>query len=75
MTSCSNQGVDVLEGGSGNDTRGGTLADTFIFTEGDDQDVIEDFRLGEDILGRCAHWGDLAAGRFRHHRGCTHGLW
>ena len=46
-----NQGVDVLEGGTGNDTlRGGTLADTFVFDEGFDRDVIEDFRLGEDIL-------------------------
>ena len=46
-----NQGVDVLEGDAGNDTlRGGTLADTFVFGRNDDQDEIEDFRLGEDIL-------------------------
>ncbi|MDV6329046.1 hypothetical protein Q5L94_13425, partial [Idiomarina sp. Sol25] len=46
-----NQGVDELKGGAGNDLlRGGTLADTFVFDVGHDQDEIEDFRLNEDLL-------------------------
>ena len=46
-----NQGVDRLDGGAGDDIlRGGTLADTFIFGLGYDEDEIEDFRLGEDQL-------------------------
>ena len=39
---------------------GGTLADTFVFDEGFDRDVIEDFRLGEDILSLTR---DLAGNR------------
>ena len=44
------QGLDRLLGGEGNDTlRGGTLADHFVFFEGDDEDVVEDFRLEDTV--------------------------
>jgi beta-glucanase (GH16 family) len=44
-------GSDVITGGRGNDTlTGGTGADCFGFRAGDGQDVITDFKLGEDRL-------------------------
>jgi hypothetical protein len=43
--------ADVITGSRGNDTlTGGTGADRFGFQSGDGQDVITDFKLGEDRL-------------------------
>lgn len=44
-------GADTLTGEEGNDTlRGGGLADVFVFDDGFDVDLIEDFEVTEDIL-------------------------
>jgi hypothetical protein len=44
-------GADVITGGRGNDTLTGNAgADRFSFRAGDGQDVITDFKLGEDQL-------------------------
>lgn len=44
-------GDDFIEGGAGRDELvGGDGLDTFQFTGGGDQDVVVDFRKGEDIL-------------------------
>lgn len=46
-----NQGVDRIEGGTGDDLlRGGTQRDTFVFNTGHDNDEINDFEEGGDIL-------------------------
>ncbi|SDC72797.1 carbohydrate-binding domain-containing protein [Belnapia rosea] len=66
-------GADTIMGGAGNDTitgdlgddqlTGGSGADVFKFTPGDGQDVITDFKVGEDRLsfatdGTYVAWGE-----------------
>ena len=44
-------GNDIVDGGAGNDTLfGGTGNDTFVFTGGGGQDVVMDFKQGDDVL-------------------------
>ena len=43
-------GVDIISGGAGNDTlTGGADSDSFIFGQGDGQDVITDFTSGDSV--------------------------
>ena len=44
-------GNDIIDGGAGNDTLfGGAGHDTFVFTGGGGQDVVMDFKRGDDVL-------------------------
>jgi Ca2+-binding RTX toxin-like protein len=44
-------GSDIIDGGGGNDMlSGGSGNDTFVFTGGGGQDVVMDFKQGDDIL-------------------------
>ena len=44
-------GNDIVDGGAGNDTLfGGSGNDTFVFTGGGGQDVVMDFKQGDDVL-------------------------
>ena len=46
-----NKGADTLNGGAGRDQlTGGKGRDTFVFTQGNGQDVIRDFLRGDDTL-------------------------
>ncbi|NNF80746.1 MAG: cadherin-like domain-containing protein [Rhizobiales bacterium] len=50
-TAIGSAGDDVIIGGLGNDAlTGGLGADTFVFADGDGQDVITDFKLVEDVV-------------------------
>ncbi|MBW4477453.1 MAG: hypothetical protein KME54_11365 [Tolypothrix brevis GSE-NOS-MK-07-07A] len=47
-------GDDIIWGGNGNDTFwGGADKDSFVLVRGQGKDTIEDFKIGEDVLG-CA---------------------
>ncbi len=53
------QGMDLIAGGTGNDDlTGGKGADVFLFAAGDDKDVIEDFRNGQDRIDLTAYGFD-----------------
>ena len=44
-------GNDIVNGGAGSDTLfGGAGDDTFVFTGGGGQDVVMDFKPGDDVL-------------------------
>ncbi|MEM1200020.1 MAG: cadherin-like domain-containing protein [Pseudomonadota bacterium] len=56
-------GDDVVVGGTGNDVLSGLAgADTFVFRDGDGQDVITDFGAGDDLvrLDQVAGFGEFA---------------
>ncbi|MCP5082969.1 MAG: hypothetical protein GY948_14875 [Alphaproteobacteria bacterium] len=56
-------GDDVIIGGTGNDTQtGGLGADTFVFRDGEGEDVITDFGTGDDLvrLDQVAGFDDFA---------------
>jgi autotransporter-associated beta strand protein len=49
---CGNLGADTLSGGAGADTLvGGAGGDLFRFGDGDSVDTIQDFTIGEDLIG------------------------
>ncbi|MCP5082968.1 MAG: hypothetical protein GY948_14870 [Alphaproteobacteria bacterium] len=62
-TAIGSAGDDVIIGGFGNDALTGNLgADTFVFADGDGQDVITDFNLADDVarLDEIAGFEDFA---------------